>query len=850
MHSYRSILKWVVVMAWRDSKRNLGRLILFTLSIILGISGLVSINSLNENIDHNINDQAAELLGADLEISNGREPSAAALNLIDSIPGQKASELTSASMILFPKNNGTRLVQVRALEGDFPFYGELNTIPASAAQVFRTGEFQALVDQTLLLQYGINPGDSIKVGELTFHIAGKLLGAPGQSGITASVAPVVYITKNYFEATGLLQKGSRINYQYYFKFSNPRETASIIKHITPKVEAEDLRIRTIETQKKDTGRFFGDLTQFMSLVGFVALLLGCIGVAGSVQLYIKEKFATIAILRCLGATGNQAFLIYLVQIAGLGFFGSLLGVMTAVGIQQLFPIVLQDLIPIEISSRLSYLSILSGLFTGTVIAILFGLLPLLSIRKIAPLNVLSVPFAPVANQSDRRVSMLVYCFIILFIFLFAWWQLNKILPAFAFTVAAVMVFLTLWGIATLLIRFIKTNFPSNWQYLPRQGLANLYRPNNQTVILIISIGIATTLLGLLFTVRTHLLNSISLNTTGDRPNMVMFDIQTEQLDSIQGLTKKEQMPVIQTVPIINIRLEKHNQITYQSMLDDSTKQKRVRNMFSREYRVTYRDTLSSSEKITSGKWTSHYQTGEGLPPVSVEKGFAERNDWQLGDTLLFNVQGRRMESIVGSWREVNWGSMQTNFVVVFPDGVLENAPKFHVLLTKFENEAQSAAFQQKVVKAFPNVSIVDLGLVINVVTIVAEKVGTAIRFLAGFTIITGFIVLISSVLVSKYQRLKESILLRTLGATRRQVVIITVVEYFFLGLIAAIVGLLLSLIISWAIVTFSFKSEFQPDLLPLLILGIAVPFLTILIGMLNTRSILNGSPLEVLRQEG
>ncbi len=850
MNNTGYIWQWAARMAWRDCRRNLGRLTLFTVSIVLGISGLVAINSLNDNIGTNINEQAAALLGADLEISNGREPEASVLQLIDSLPGKKASELSCASMVLFPKNSGTRLVQVRALEGDFPFYGQLETIPVDAAREFRSGDRLALVDQTLLIQYDAQPGDSVKVGELTFKIAGKLTGAPGQSGITASVAPVVYIGKEYFEATGLQQKGSRINYHYYFQFETQEQTTSVTEKIEPVMEAASMRLRTVETQKKDTGRFFDDLTRFMSLVGFVALLLGCIGVASSVQLYIKEKFTSIAVLRCLGATGNQAFLIYLIQIAGIGFIGSAIGVITAMALQQLLPVILKDLVPVTITTSLSYLAVINGLLTGTVVAVLFGLLPLLSIRKIAPLHVISHSFSPPDHQSGRLITLLVYGLISLFIFFYAWLQLKNGITALAFTAAVIVIFVVLWAVATLLMRLIKRYFPFHWQYLTRQGLANLYRPQNQTVILIIAIGLSTTLLGLLITVRTQLLNSISLSTAGDRPNMVLFDIQTPQLDSLQQLAVLESMPVIQTVPIINIRLEQHNQLTFQSLLTDSTSQRRIRNMFSREYRVTYRDSLSDAEKITDGKWVGNYQTGNGLPPVSVEKGFAERNEWKLGDTLVFNVQGRKMETVVASLREVNWGSMQTNFVVIFPNGLLENAPKFHVILTKVESEAQSAAFQQKVVKAFPNISIVDLGLVMNVVSTITEKVGTAIRFMAGFSILTGFIVLISSVLISKYQRIKESVLLRTLGATRRQVLFITMVEYLFLGLIAALVGILLALGAGWAIITFSFKTAFQPDFVPLILLLVIIPALTVLIGVVNTRSILNRSPLEILRQEG
>jgi putative ABC transport system permease protein len=233
----------------------------------------------------------------------------------------------------------------------------------------------------------------------------------------------------------------------------------------------------------------------------------------------------------------------------------------------------------------------------------------------------------------------------------------------------------------------------------------------------------------------------------------------------------------------------------------------------------------------------------------MEENYARRNGINIGDTITFNVQGVMIPTVVGSFREVDWSRIRTNFLVVFPEGVINDAPQFEVILTKVPSEKVSAKFQQQMVQHYPNVSIIDLGLVLRVLNAIMNKIGFVIRFMAGFSILTGLVVLISSVLISKYQRLQESVLLRTLGASRKQIFAITALEYFFLGALAALTGILLSLAGSWGLAHYLFETSFHPNLLPVLILGIIVCALTVVTGLANSFGIMNKPPLEVLRQE-
>jgi putative ABC transport system permease protein len=217
--------------------------------------------------------------------------------------------------------------------------------------------------------------------------------------------------------------------------------------------------------------------------------------------------------------------------------------------------------------------------------------------------------------------------------------------------------------------------------------------------------------------------------------------------------------------------------------------------------------------------------------------------------MIFNVQGSVVSTVVGSFRQVDWGRVQTNFLVVFPTGVLEQAPQFHVLVTRIDNKDQSARFQQQLVQKFPNVTIIDLSAVLNIVSSIIDKVGFIIRFMAAFSIFTGLIVLIASVLISKYQRIQESVLLRTLGASRKQIFYITALEYFFLGALAAATGMFMSLGISFLVAKFMFETEFVLKWIPLLIVFVSVCFLTVFIGLINSRAVVTRPPLEILREE-
>ncbi|MGX1639690.1 ABC transporter permease [Sphingobacterium sp. NPDC055431] len=835
-------------MAWRDSRKNRSRLFLFISSIILGIAALVAMNSFNENLRKDIDSQAAELIGADLELESRREPSAEAMKFIDSLKGMSedfAKEERFMSMIRFPKAEGSRLVQVRAIEGHYPFYGEVETNPSDSYRDFGT-KAGVYVENSLLLQFNAVVNDSVQLGNNSYPILGNVLSQPGQAAIAGAMAPSVFVPIAQLKNSGLQQQGSRIEYHYYFKLPKGFAVDKEVEKLDKKIEELQLRASTIQTTKENTGRSFADMASFMELVGFVALLLGCIGVSSSVQIYVREKLLSVAVLRCLGTTAKQAFYIFLVQFAGIGLIGGIIGAVLGSLIQYLIPVVMQDVIPVSLTTGVSWLAILEGIGLGVVIAVLFALLPLLAVRNISPLNSIRISDKEESMFKDK-MSWWVYLLILIFITGFARLQMADWIQTLVFVAGVGITFLLLYGVAKAFTYLIRKFFPKGWPYLWRQGLSNLYRPNNQTVILMISIGLGTALISTMFLVQDLLINRVKISSEQSQANMLMFDIQPSQHESLSKMAKEEGYPILEAVPVVTMQLQSVNGVTLKDVVADTSSEVSSR-AFRGEIRATYRDSLTKTESIISGKWVG-VVGNKDTASVSLDQNYADNIKVKIGDRLSFNVQGLIIPAKVSSIRQVDWNRFQSNFRVVFAKGSIDQAPQFYLMMTKVPTEIESSKFQQKIVNNFPNVSVIDMNAVLTVLQEILDKIGFIIQFMGAFSILTGIIVLISSVRISKFQRIRENVLLRTLGASRKQIYLITISEYLFLGLLSALTGIIISLLASYLLAIFVFESVFVPSIGMIALLLVLIVGLTVLIGLINSLSVINRSPLEALRKE-
>ncbi|MCI0421885.1 MAG: ABC transporter permease [Acidobacteria bacterium] len=834
-------------MAWRDSRSSRRRLLLFVSSITLGVAALMAISSFGVNLRQGLDHQAKTLLGADLVIRARQPFSEAAERLFDSIGGEQARETSFSSMVLFPKNTGTRLAQVRALEGAFPFFGEMETEPVDAALAF-TRAPRALVEDGLMLQFNATVGDEIRIGAYTYRIAGRLKKVPGESAAAGILGARVYIPKQYLSQTRLLQRGSAATYKVYFRLPKGVNAEQLVK----KLQSDFIRLRldseTVEERKANLGRSLENAYDYLNLVAFIALLLGSIGVASSVHVYIKQKVNTLAVLRCLGAKSRSTFAIYLIQTSALGLIGAVGGVLLGLAVQYLLPKVMQDFLPVSIPFFISWVSLVQAVVTGFGIALLFSLLPLLGLRRVSPLLAIRASYEEGQTQERDLWRWLLYTLILISVTAFSMAHTRRWIHGIWFTLGLVAALGLLAAMARLIRFSARRLMTRSWSYIWRQGLANLYRPNNQTLVLMLSIGLGTFLMMTLYLIHSVLVQEVTLLASGRQPNMVLFDVQTDQRPELRKVVESLTVPILQEVPIVTMRLASVQGKPVEDILKDP-RNSIPESALQREYRSTYRDKLISTEKLTLGKWQPQATPGTGPILVSLEEGIAKRLKVKLGDELVFDVQGLPVATQVGSLRKVEWERVQPNFFVVFPAGVLEDAPQFYVMVLRTRSNEESARLQQTVVQKFANVSAIDLALIVNMIDSILSKVSFVVRFMALFSIFTGLVVLAGAVITGRYQRIRESVLLRTMGAKKRQVLQIMLVEYFFLGTLAALTGLLLAWAGSWALAQYVFEAPFVPVLLPSLLALLVVTALAVAIGMLNSRGIASRPPLEVLRAE-
>ena len=840
----RSLLDpFVYRLAWRDTRSYRRRLILFFSCIALGVAALVSIRSVGQNLEQAIHVQAKSLLGADLSFRSRSPFDEATDSLIASIKGEVPHEVRFGSMVYFPRVDGTRLIEVRAMSGAYPFYGEFTTLPPGARTLLSTSK-DVLVDDALMLQFDVQIGDSLRLGKSTFAIGGIVRAVAGESAAVMDVSPRVYIPSSVLEQTGLTGKGSLVSYRAHVKLADETEITRLTETLDEFRETHNLSYDTVRRRVRRVGRVIDQLYRYLNLAGFAALLLGCVGVASAVHVYIRQKLTTVAVLRCLGARPNQALAVYIIQTAVMGFLGSTAGALIGIAVQQTLPLVLADLLPIRIGVSTDWTSVAQGVAVGSTLSILFALLPLVRIRNVSPLLSLRSSYEPTGNRLDPA-QVMVGGTIAVLIFGLSIVQMGGVRLGLGVALGIAGAFSLLALSAFGLTFVVRKYFPRGVAFEWKQGVSNLYRPNNQTQILVLALGLGTFLIGTLYVVQHVLLTQVSVAGGEGRPNIVLFDLQVDQVESVRRAIEEEGLTVIHDAPVVTMKLASINGETVEEIM---TRKDRRSFVYTREYRSTYRDHLFDLETLVDGKWVGTAD-GKGPTPISFAADLAERMEVTVGDVVTFNVQGVPIDCEIASLRDVDFQRIQPNFWVVFPAGILEDAPQFAVFTTRVTSTEQSAALQRKIVKSHPNVSVIDIGLVLRTVDNVLDKVSFVIRFMALFSVLTGLVVLTAAVISSRYQRIRESVLLRTMGASHKQVRRILVFEYLFLGSLAALSGLVLSIAGGWLLSILVFDAGFSVPVLPIAAVFLLITLLTVTVGMLNSRGISNRPPLEVLRAE-
>ncbi len=841
-------MSFILKMAWRDSRASRARLALVSVSVVLGIAALVGIASLGDNLKHAVDEQTKGLLGSDLTVTASKAFPPATMAHFQTLGGEIAREVSLGSTVSFPTRGNPRWRgQIRALEGNFPFYGELVTSPAGAMKLLAAGH-NAVVEDSLLVQFGVQIGDEVKVGKLTLKVVGALKKIPGEAAAIAMLSPRVYVSMASLEATDLLKVDRFARHRVHFKLPPTTQAEALAKELGERFRDQRLRFETVEERKKQLGDALKDVFSFMSLVGFVALFLGAVGVASAMHVYVRQKILTVATLRCLGVKARTAFAIYLTQGFAIGLLGVVLGTAFGLSVQALLPRVLKDFLPFEVDFFISWAAVGKGAAAGLVICVLFTLLPMLAVRRVSPL--LAIRSAQGAeHQREDPVRLALYFIIAAAVLGFAILQTGHWKVGLGFTLAMAVSFGTLAGVAQLVVLASKRLIPRQpLPYVWRQGLANLHRPNNRTLLLLLSLGLATFLMLTLLLTRATLLGKIESIGGGNRPNLMFFDIQDDEIARFDEIVKANGSPVIAQAPIVTMQISSLKGRGVDVMLKEGHAGIPAWTL-TREYRSSYRATLMDTEKITAGKFVGRVTPGELRVPISMEEGLAKDLQLTLGDELGFNVQGVPLTAYVASLRAVEWQRVAPNFFVVFPEGVLEPAPKTFVAALRAASSADTARVQQAVVKEFPSVSSLDLSLIMQTIDGIFSKVAFVVSFLALFTVVTGVIVLVGAILTGRMQRIRETVLLRTLGATRRQLRQILLVEYAVLGVLAAVTGGLLSIGSTALVAKYRFNATVVVP--PLVLLGsiAGAIAITLVTGLITNRGVANTPPLEILREE-
>ena len=709
------------------------------------------------------------------------------------------------------------------------------------------GEEPALFLETALLeQFGAEVGDRVLLGEAEVPITGRVTKPAPRIGRFAGFAPDAYINPAALEASRLLDRTSLTRYYAHLLLKDGVDPDDLSKRLREGFPEAGLRFETPESRREQLGEILDRFERFLSLIALFSLVLGAIGVASAMQAQVRRREESIAILRCLGAPHRAAFAIYFVQASVLGFFGTALGAVIAVAIhagivgffQQALPVPLGVLPDPGVVARTSAV--------GFIACIGFALLPLRRIRDIAPLAVLRG--AADASVRSRRILRSVPIIIFLFAVLTTLAVLGSagIWRGILLSLGFAVVFLLLAATGGLLIRLARRIARAPVGYLTRQGISNLFRPNNQTLLFVVSLGLGVFLLSLTLLLRALLLDQIAVAESGGGPNVFLVDVQVDQVGGVRSLLGEQDLPVLESAPMVTMRLSAINGVGAAEL--------RRRNavpswVLRREFRSSYRNELNATETGVAGAWPPEEWDGGEPVPLSLETGMADDLSVGLGDRVTIDVQGLPLETKVVHLREVDWSRFNLNFFMLFPNGVLEDAPGFHVVTSRIPDGRTSGELQAAVASSFQNVSVIDLTAVLETVRGLLGRIAQAVQVLSLFTVGAGLCILVGIFLNGREQRTHEAVLLRTLGATTRQLRTIFRIEFGVLGLLAAVAGVGLAVLAYYPLATFAFSLAPVFPVTALVGLLVGSCLLSVGMGSLLSRGITRAPPLAVLRSD-
>ncbi len=863
----------LLALAWRESRTARRRLLLYMSSISLGVGALVAIDSFASNTQRSVREQARALLGGDIALTSRTPYTKPVASALDSLrkEGVGVADVTSfTSMALVQRTGLTRLSQIDAVTSGYPFYGEIITNPAGAWARIQDGRV-AIVDPSLLIALNAQIGDTLALGFARFVIVGTLVSVPGDVGVSTTIGPRVYIPAKYLDETSLLMFGSRSEHKTLLKLTAALPPSSFVFRFKTRLEKDQVRYRTAAETEFNLTQAIDQLRDFLSIIGLVALLLGGIGVASGVNAFVMRKIDTVAILRCLGATSRQVLAIYLLQAVAMGFLGAAFGALLGIGLQLALPHVLADFLPVDVKVTIEPIALLTGMLVGVWVALVFALKPLISLRNVSPLQTLrrESDSAALRGATFDPLRVLVALVIVLSVAALGVARAENPMQGLAFSGAIAGAVALLYGAAALLSASARKLVRPSWPFVLRQGVASLYRPGNQTRSVVLALGFGVFLMSTVYQVQDNLLRTVSVKLDASKSNVLFFDVQDDQGAPLDSMIRAQGYTIAQRTPIVPMKIVAINSLSGDQLLKDSPPpapgaptnaagaggppgrgggEGRERWVLRREFRSTYRDSLMPSEKVSAGSFPKGGTPTDQLPVVSLDADVAKSLKVGIHDTITWDVQGVRVKTRVTSLRDVNWTRFEPNFFAVFESRALSKAPKQFVILADVRGTGAVARLQRDVITKYPNVASLDLTLVQQTIARVLDKVSTAIRFMAALSLALGIPVLFSAVSATRRERLREGVLLKVLGATRRQVGRVMLAEYLLLGALGSLAGVALSVGGAWALMHFMFKLPFVPALGPAFLVALLMIVVAVSIGLLTGREVFRETPMAALRE--
>jgi putative ABC transport system permease protein len=784
----------------------------------------------------------------------------------------------------------TQIVELKAVEEGYPFYGTLKIEPAQSLMSLLArieeacpsppcpGKHGAVVQESLLIRMGLMVGDHIRVGEADFVITGILRKESDRVAGAFSLGPRVMISREGLAAADLIKPGSRVRERYLLRLPETVQPEPLLHELRGRLSFESARVIGYREAQPQLRRFLDQLARYLGLVGLTALFVGGIGVASTVQAFLREKLNTIAILKTVGADSALIVRTYLIQALLLGIVGSLAGIALGIGLQGFLPRLLTTLLPLDAIdlptslSASSFLPILKGAAMGILTTLLFTLWPLLGIRDVRPAlifrrevagSVAATAFhVPRLKAQVLTVRSLAALGITTGLAGLTIWQAGSWRIGLIF-IGGLIAAVALLLLATLgLIRALRV-LPSPRSLAVRHAIGNLHRPGSQAVGIMVSVGVGVMVIVAVSVLERSLVAQLGESRPVDAPTFFFIDIQPDQKEAFLQLLQ-QQMPEAkpETTPLVRSRLytlngkpveaeeeteEQEKKDGEEHAKEPDSRETRQGWYRTREYVLTFLSDLPKDNVITKGAWWDQQQPSGG-PLVSVEEEAARNLGLDLGSTVEFDIQGATVSAEVSSIRKVEWGNFSTNFYMILSPGSLKGAPFTYVATVRVPPEGE-VPLQQAVVANFPNVTAINIGDVLESFAQVVERLSLAIRAIALFCILTGGIVMAAALAATRYRRLYESVVFKALGATRGLVARSFATEYVLLGTVAGLIGSLLASLLSWGLLHFIFDLPWtlQPGLLTVGLLLTIV--LTLGVGFLSTFRILGQRPLTILRHE-